>query len=106
MTSAPVLVDHIDRAEHHVRNARQSWNASSSDCGECLKHLERAIAEVRQAQRAAADGVVPPRAKDRLHRLRRDVTSFGRLIDASTSFYRGLALHSGMDEAAYSPAEG
>jgi hypothetical protein len=106
MTSAPVLLDHIDRAEHHVRNARQSWNASSSDCAECLEHLERAIAAMRQAQRAAADPSPAPQAKGRLQQLYRDVTQFGRLIDASSSFYRGLALHSGMDEAASSPAEG
>jgi hypothetical protein len=106
MNPAPVLLSHIERVEHHVRNARQSWSAASGPhCAECLQHLEEAIAGMHQAQTAAAGGNASG-AKARLRRLQQDISLLSRLVDASIAFYRGLALHSGMEEAISSPARG
>jgi hypothetical protein len=107
MNPAPALLSHIDRVEHHLWNARQSWSAASGPHGaECLQHLQEAIAGMQQAQTAAASGSTASEAKARLRRLQQDINLLARLIDASIAFYRGLALHSGMEEAAPSPARG
>jgi hypothetical protein len=107
MNPAPVLFSHIERVEHHVRNARQSWSAAGGPhCAECLQHLEEAIAGMHQAQTAAAGGGNASGAKARLGRLQQDINLLSRLVDASIAFYRGLALHSGMEEAISSPARG
>jgi hypothetical protein len=107
MNPAPVLLSHIERVEHHFWNARQSWSAASGPhCAECLQHLQEAIAAMHQAQTAAAIGGNACEAKARLRRLQQDINLLSRLVDASIAFYRGLALHSGMEEAASSPVRG
>jgi hypothetical protein len=107
MKPAPVLLSHIERVERHLWNARQSWRAASGPhCAECLRHLEEAIAGMHLAQTAAAGGGNAYEAKARLRRLQQDINLLSRLVDASIAFYRGLALHSGMEEAAPSPARG
>jgi len=107
MKPAPALLSHIERAEHHLGNARQSWSAAGGPhCAECLQHLEEAVAEMHQAQTAAAGGGTASEAKARLRQLQRDINLLSRLVDASIAFYRGLALHSGMEEAISSPARG
>jgi hypothetical protein len=107
MKPAPVLLSHIERVEHHLRNARHSWSAAGGPrCAECLQHLEEAIAGMHQAQTAVAGGGNASGAKARLRRLQQDINLFSRLVDASIAFYRGLGLHSGMEEAISSPARG
>jgi hypothetical protein len=68
--------------------------------------LEEAIAEMHEAQAAAAGGANAYEAKARLRRLQQDINLLSRLVDASIAFYRGLALHSGMEETISSPARG
>jgi hypothetical protein len=107
MNPAPVLLSHIDRVEDHLWKARQSWSATGGpNCAECLQHLQEAIAGIHQAQAAAASGSTASEAKARLRRLQQDINLLSRLVDASIAFYRGLALHSGMEEAAPSLARG
>ena len=107
MNSAQVLLSHIDRVEHHLWKARGSWSAASGpDCAECLRHLQEAIAGMHQTQTAAASGSAASEAKARLRQLQQDLDLLSRLVDASIAFYRGLALHSGMEEAVPSPARG
>ena len=107
MKPVPVLLSHIERVEHHLLKARQSWSAANGPhCAECLQHLQEAIDEMHQAQAAAASGSSASEANARLRRLQHDVNLLSRLVDASIAFYRGLALHSGIEEAAPSPARG
>ena len=107
MNTAPVLLSHIEGVEHHLGKARQSWSAASGPrCAECLQHLQEAIAGMHQAQTAAANSSAASEVKARLWRLQRDINLLSRLVDASIAFYRGLALHSGMEEAVPSPARG
>jgi len=103
---------HLQRAEDHVRNARQSWDATDiSRCVECLEHLRQAAGEIQAAQQftgeAALQAAEPTaKAKDRLQRLHGTVDRLGRLVDAAIAFHRGLALHTGMDEAVSSKGNG
>jgi hypothetical protein len=107
MNTSPALLSHIDRVEDHIRKARQSWTAASGpDCAECLRQLQEAIAGMHQAQAAAASGSSAAEAKARLRRLQQELNLLSRLVDASIAFYRGLALHSGMEEAIPSSARG
>jgi hypothetical protein len=107
MNPAPVLLTHIERVEHHLWKARQSWSdANGPHCAECLQHLQEAIDEMHQAQAAAISGSTASEASIRLRRLQQEVNLLSRLVDASIAFYRGLALHSGMEEAVPSPARG
>jgi hypothetical protein len=107
MNPAPVLLTHIERVEHHLWKARQSWSdANGPHCAECLQHLQEAIDEMHQAQAAAISGSTASEASIRLRRLQQEVNLLSRLVDASIAFYRGLALHSGIEETAPSPARG
>jgi len=106
------LMVHLDRAEGHVRNARQSWDATDiSRCGECVEHLQQAAGEIQAAQQftgeAALQAAEPAaKARDRLQQLHRSVDRLGRLVDAAMAFHRGLALDTGMDEAVSSKGNG
>ncbi len=100
MSSSAALLEHIAQAEEHVCKAMQSWDASRpTQCAGCLHHLQQAIESIEQANRAAACGIVASEAKTRLQQLRREAEVLSKLVDAAMGFYRGLALHSGMDEA-------
>lgn len=72
----------------------------------CCQHLELAIAEIRRAQQAMTEGIAAAPSKERLQHMQKEIVLLGRLIDASISFYRGLALHTGMEEPAISRIEG
>ncbi len=95
-----------------MRNARQSWDATDiSRCAECLDNLRQAAGEMQAAQQfigeAALQAAEPTaKAKDRLQRLHGTVDRLGRLVDAAIAFHRGLALHTGMDEAVSSKGNG
>jgi hypothetical protein len=107
MNPAPALLSHIERVEHHMSKARQSWSAANGPrCAECLQNLQEAIDEMHLAQAAAISGSTASEANARLRRLQQDVNLLSRLVDASIAFYRGLALHSGIEETAPSPARG
>jgi hypothetical protein len=91
VSSPAGLLLHIERAEQHVGAARQSWNRPiGKPCAACLQHLQEALSELQQAQAEVVRGVPPPETKGRLERLRRDLTSLGKLVDAAGAFYRGL----------------
>lgn len=106
------LMTHLQLAEDHVRNARESWDATDiSRCAECLEHLQQAAAEIQAAQQFTAEGAVQAaepaaRVKHRLQQLQGSVNRLGRLVDAAIAFHRGLALHTGMDEAVCSEGHG
>jgi hypothetical protein len=102
VSQQPYLMTHLQRAEDHVQNARQSWNATDiSRCAECLEHLRQAAEEIQAAQQfigeAALQGATT--ARERLQQLHGSVNRLGRLVNSAIAFHRGLALHSGMDEA-------
>jgi hypothetical protein len=98
MTPQSPLMAHIAMAEIHVRDARQAWDPSSlSGCFHCTVHLDRAIGEMKGACEAAAAGPVPPGTKTRLSRLRADVETLSRLVDAAMAFSRGLPLQATLD---------
>jgi hypothetical protein len=101
-----VLLMHLERAERHVAGARQSWSEHvGASYRACLEHLQQAIAELQQAQAAAARGAASPEAKTRLERLRQDLKRLGRLMDAAGAFYRVLALPGGVEETVTTVAE-
>jgi hypothetical protein len=123
------LLTHLQRAEDLVQNARHSWDATDiSRCAECLEHLRQAAAEIQAAQQLTSEaalqapepaakrsGAAPcaaqsaepaAQAKHRLEQLHGSVNRLGRLVDAAIAFHRGLALHTGMDEAVSSKGNG
>jgi|SRR5579871_3521339 len=107
MSPAITVLLHIERAEHYVRQAHESWNAARPErCIECLRHLQNAVSEMQQAQRAVVPGEGPAEARGRLERLRQDIGLLGKLVDAANAFYRGLAFHTGVEEPAHSVVEG
>jgi hypothetical protein len=105
MKPHPHIMTHLQRAEDHVQNARQSWDATDiSRCAQCLEHLRQAAGEIQAAQQFAGETALQAsepaaKAKDRLQRLHGSVNRLGRLVDSAIAFHRGLALQSGMDEA-------
>src|SRR5215469_12574387 len=107
MSPATAVLLHIERAEHHVRQAHDSWSAAQPErCIECLRHLQEAVSEMHQAQRAVVPGMGPAEARGRLERLRQDIGLLGKLVDAANAFYRGLAFGATMEEPAHSAVEG
>lgn len=112
MRRQPDLITHLQRADDHLRNARQSWDATDiSRCAECLEHLQQAAGEIQAAQQFTAEAALQAaglaaQAKQRLQQLRGSVGRLGRLVDSAVAFHRGLALHTGMDEAVCSKGEG
>lgn len=105
MKHHPDLMTHLERAEGHVRNAGQSWDATDiSRCADCAEHLRQAAEEIQAAQQFTGEAALPAtdlaaKAKDRLQRLHGSVNRLGRLVDSAIAFHRGLALDTGMDEA-------
>lgn len=93
MTPEPALLAHIACAEDSIRQARASWDAVSASAAEtCAGHLNQAIAEMAAAGREAITGRSVPGVGSRLERLRGDLDSLSRLVDAALAFNRGLAL--------------
>ena len=101
MSSDSLLPAHIARAEQHLQEARQLWDRlTPPPQAPWLEPLELAIAEMRAAQDAALAAPHHPELERRLHELRGNLQVFGNLMDAAMAFYRGIALHTGMEQPA------
>ena len=106
MSSSIDLLARLERAEEHVRQARQLWEARIGEpCAACLHQLQEAASELQQAQAVVSGGALAPAAKARLKRLRRDLASLGKLVDAAMAFCRAVAPSAGIDVAAQTVAE-
>jgi len=109
---SPRLMSHLQRAEDHVQNAQESWDATDlSRCAECVEYLRHAADELLLAQQFTGESDVPSaemaaKAKDRLQRLHSSVNRLSRLVDAAMGFHRRLALDTGMEEAVTSESNG
>ena len=97
MTAGDQLGEYVRRAESHMHGALKNWDAGSLPrCEECCDLLRTAIRELEGAWQAAEKGAPASVAlKKRLCRLRADVGTMVRLVDASTAFCRGMALRIG-----------
>jgi len=105
MTPHPRLMSHLQSAEDQVERARQSWDATDlSRCAQCAEHLHQAAVEIRAARQFTGEATFQgadsaSKARQRLERLQNSVNRLGRLVDSAIALHRGLALHTGMDEA-------
>ncbi len=107
MTADAGVLTFIARAEAHIQNARRCWDPTSlSGCAECATELQAAIQDMNTACEAATTVVAVPDASARLQRLRREVETLSRLVDAAIAFGRGLALRSVPEVCAVSEVKG
>ena len=107
MRHHPDLMTHLQRAEEHVRNARQSWDATDMErCVACVEHLQEAAAALQSAQQFTAEPQHAATNRERIERLQISVKRLGRMVDAAIAFHRGLALQTGMDEAVITKGNG
>lgn len=94
--------DLVMRAETHVRNALEHWEAANPHISaECCELLRMAVTDLAEAQQATEQGRV---ANDEsmqkgLGQLRANVNLMARLVDASAAFCRGMALHIGAGDS-------
>lgn len=88
----------IDRARHGVREALQQWNAADLESvQESRKLLEQSAGALKVAIDLLRNGdsnmtmdLQPVIAK-----LRRDISTMIRLVDASAAFHRGISIRLG-----------
>jgi len=91
----------IERAREAMQDAAAAWDATDlSKIRRCQAYILSAVDALGENEcREAARN---PQARQSLARLRDDAVRLRTLIDAASSFHRGLALRSGNAGALYS----
>ena len=106
-SASPAAAERIRRAQLSVRRAFEQWRAADLErIGQCRELLEQAVGELREAARTGASThpCLPVDVRRALAAIKQDTAGMTRVVDACSTFQRGLALRLGRADPNYDAA--
>jgi hypothetical protein len=98
MLAADDSAARVSVAADRVHQALSAWDAANlSRCAQCRELLHAAVAELTVVDPGKR---LPKSVAKPLNQLRTDVQLLSRLVDAASSFNRGMTVYTGGGESA------